>query len=80
MNLLAAFLKLIRFSNLVFIAATQVLYYYGIMVPIGESIPGAHMRTSPDIFWLVVAASVLDGRCQCTGWGCRVSASMGLSP
>lgn len=59
MNLLAAFFRLIRFSNLVFIAATQVLYYYGIMVPIGNSIPGAHMRTTPDIFWLVVAASVL---------------------
>jgi 4-hydroxybenzoate polyprenyltransferase len=60
MNLLGAFLKLVRWPNLVFIALTQVLFYYcfiysperGLLI---ES--GSHLK--PPLFLLLVSASVL---------------------
>ena len=54
MKLLAAFLKLIRWPNLVFIVITQLLFYYCVYIPL----PLSH---SPGIilFYLLIAASVL---------------------
>jgi 4-hydroxybenzoate polyprenyltransferase len=60
MKLLPAFFRLIRWQNLVFIALTQILFYYCIVIP---SLPfnyhlQAHALT-PRLFYLLVAASVL---------------------
>jgi 4-hydroxybenzoate polyprenyltransferase len=56
MNLSVAFLKLIRWTNLVFIALTQLLFFYCILpfVYKGIQIPSL----SPGIFYLLVTASV----------------------
>lgn len=59
MKLPVAFLKLIRFPNLLFIAATQVLFYYCIIIPFSEAIPGALRRMEPAVFWTLAGASVL---------------------
>ncbi|MBL7728925.1 MAG: geranylgeranylglycerol-phosphate geranylgeranyltransferase, partial [Dinghuibacter sp.] len=69
MKLLTAFLRLIRWPNLVFIVLTQALFYYCIIVPLlngpYNSIPvGAAARTATSLFfpaagfWVLVAASV----------------------
>lgn len=60
MKLLAAFFRLIRWPNLLFIALTQSLFYYCIILPV---LPAdyqllQHKLTSP-IFFLLMAASVL---------------------
>lgn len=56
MNLTAAFLRLIRWPNLVFIALTQVLFFYCIIPFVYKDIGAGTL--SPDIFYLVVTASV----------------------
>src|SRR5688572_2180712 len=56
MRLIAAFLKLIRLPNLLFIALTQVLFQYCIYYPLYEGhIPGNDSRN----FILLMAASLL---------------------
>ena len=60
MKFLTAFLRLIRWPNLIFIALTQLLFYYCIILP---SLPQAYLQlqhklTEPVLFFLI-AASVL---------------------
>ncbi len=59
MKLLGAFLKLIRWPNLVFIVLTQVLFYYCIVLPI-FTVEGAAAlnKLTPALFWALVVASV----------------------
>jgi 4-hydroxybenzoate polyprenyltransferase len=59
MNLAAAFFRLVRFPNLVFIAVTQVLFYYGIILPFAAAVPGARHRMEEPVFWILVVASIL---------------------
>ena len=60
MKLLAAFFRLIRWPNLIFIALTQILFYYCIILP---SLPPGYdslsYYLSPLVFYLLVLASVL---------------------
>ena len=60
MKLITAFFRLIRWPNLFFIALTQLLFYYCIIVP---SLPDAyyelHYKLTPFLFYLLVTASVL---------------------
>ena len=60
MNPLAAFLKLIRWPNLFFIAFTQLLFFYCVL-PFVYRIKDAtgYQSLSPVLFFLVVLASVL---------------------
>lgn len=53
MKLFAAFLKLIRWPNLVFIIITQLLFYYCIYLPLPGSYPNAQF-----LFYLLIIASV----------------------
>lgn len=56
MKLTVAFLKLIRWPNLVFIVLTQVLFFYCILPFVHK---GMNVATLPsNIFWLLVIASV----------------------
>src|SRR6476661_8475697 len=50
MNLIAAFLKLVRWKNLVFIVLTQLLYFYCIYQPI------AGMEFHYRVVWLMAAS------------------------
>lgn len=60
MKLLSAFFRLIRWPNLVFIALTQLLFYYCVIIP---SLPGSYFQQNkiltPPLFYLLVTASVL---------------------
>jgi 4-hydroxybenzoate polyprenyltransferase len=56
MNLAVAFLKLIRWPNLVFIVLTQVLFFYCIIPFVYKGTPAAGL--SPVIFYMLVVASV----------------------
>jgi 4-hydroxybenzoate polyprenyltransferase len=60
MKFLSAFFRLVRWPNLVFIALTQLLFYYCIIVP---SLPAAYYQLphhlSGQVFTLLLAASVL---------------------
>jgi 4-hydroxybenzoate polyprenyltransferase len=60
MKHVAAFLRLVRWPNLVFIALTQLLFYYCIILP---NLPAGyyllHDKLTPDVFVVIVAASVL---------------------
>jgi 4-hydroxybenzoate polyprenyltransferase len=60
MKLITAFFRLIRWPNLVFIALTQFLFYYCIIIP---SLPVSYFQQknsfTPALFYLLVAASVL---------------------
>lgn len=58
MKLLGAFFKLIRYPNLVFIALTQVLFFYGIMLPIGQRYPDASMVMDEISLVILVIASL----------------------
>ena len=58
MKLLGAFFKLIRYPNLVFIALTQVLFYYCIMLPTQQKNPGAVMSIGQTELMLLVLASL----------------------
>lgn len=55
MKTIAAFLRLIRWPNLVFIVVTQVLFYICILVPT----IGVHLKLVLPIFALLVSSSVL---------------------
>jgi len=57
MKLIAAFLGLIRGLNLVFIALTQVLFYYFIIIPIFND-AGIEPFLKGTLFFLLIAASV----------------------
>jgi 4-hydroxybenzoate polyprenyltransferase len=59
MQLARAFLRLIRFPNLVFIALTQLLFYYFIMVPEWDSRPGTMLYLNEHRLGWLVLASVL---------------------
>jgi 4-hydroxybenzoate polyprenyltransferase len=58
MKLAAAFLRLIRWPNLLFIVVTQCLFYYLIIVPVYNS-----YNTSPalsqNLFWFIALSSVM---------------------
>ena len=58
MKLLSAFLRLIRWPNLVFIALTQALFYYFICIPVFEQ-NNISTILPAKYFWLLVMASVL---------------------
>lgn len=58
MKLIAAFLKLIRLQNLIFIALTQFLFYYCILAPLLQS-GGIEISLDQIRFFLLVAASIL---------------------
>lgn len=69
MKLLPAFLRLIRWPNLVFIVLTQALFYYCIIIPLLNGSPqhtAAYINGVPPAeiffpafgFWMIVAASV----------------------
>jgi 4-hydroxybenzoate polyprenyltransferase len=57
MQLIPAFLRLIRWPNLVFIVLTQALCYYCIVWPVFDSF-GVAPLLRPALFWALVAASV----------------------
>ncbi len=54
MRLAAAFLKLVRWPNLIFIVLTQLLFYYCIDKPIYQS-----AYSGPRIFWLITASVLI---------------------
>jgi 4-hydroxybenzoate polyprenyltransferase len=60
MKLLLAFFRLIRWPNLFFIALTQFLFYYCIIIP---SLPSDYFfqqkALTPNLFYYLVIASVL---------------------
>ena len=58
MRLIAAFLKLIRVPNLIFIALTQFLFYYCILVPLLKP-SAAEPSIDQNRFVLLVVASVV---------------------
>jgi len=58
MKLVAAFFRLIRWPNLVFIVVTQCLFYYFIAVPVFIKNKSSVVLTQT-LFWLLVVASVL---------------------
>lgn len=58
MKLLAAFIRLIRSVNLLFIAITQLLFQYCIVVPILQKVQAPPVLTTP-VFITLIAASVL---------------------
>ena len=58
MRLIAAFLKLIRLPNLIFIVLTQILFYYSILVPSLKRV-GAQSSIDQTRFILLSFASVL---------------------
>ena len=58
MKLLFAFFRLIRWPNLCFIALTQLLFYYCIIVPVAARFQvGFHLTQS--LFFLLMLASIL---------------------
>jgi len=60
MKLISAFFRLVRWPNLVFIALTQLLFYFCIIIP---SLPENYFQQpgslNPSILYILVAASVL---------------------
>ncbi|MFZ4057632.1 MAG: geranylgeranylglycerol-phosphate geranylgeranyltransferase [Ferruginibacter sp.] len=60
MQTIAAFFRLIRWPNLIFIALTQSLFYYCIIVPsLPESYRSLQYRFTDHLFFLLMAASIL---------------------
>ena len=61
MQLPVAFFKLIRWPNLIFIALTQVLFYYCVLLPDFRPVGGTDYanRLTPSLFYLLVSSSVL---------------------
>src|SRR5664279_769016 len=60
MKLISAFLRLIRWPNLVFIALTQLLFFYCVIIPtLPDSYYQRGNKLTPLLFYLLVAASVL---------------------
>ena len=58
MKLVIAFLRLVRWPNLVFIAVTQVLFYYFIAVPVFHQF-NSTPALDENLFWHLLTASVL---------------------
>ena len=58
MRLIVAFFKLIRLPNLIFIALTQLLFYYCILLPLLKPV-GAKVSLDETHFFLLILASVL---------------------
>jgi 4-hydroxybenzoate polyprenyltransferase len=58
MKLVTAFLRLVRWPNLVFIVVTQCLFYYLIALPVFNNFNAAPVLTQ-NLFWLIVLSSVL---------------------
>ena len=58
MKLVTAFLRLIRWPNLVFIVVTQCLFYFFITIPVFKQY-NSKPYLSPTILYLIIAASVL---------------------
>lgn len=58
MAILAAFFRLVRLPNLVFIAYTQTLFLYCVVLPSHRYHPGSHFSLQGPAFWLLLAASV----------------------
>ncbi|MGC4104716.1 hypothetical protein [Ferruginibacter sp.] len=50
MKLVTAFLRLVRWPNLVFIAVTQSLFYYCIIRPFNAAV-GGNGCSIPGIYW-----------------------------
>ena len=59
MKLLSAFLKLIRWPNLVFIALTQVLFYYAIVIPSFAVNDHAGLQLNSSLLICLILSSVL---------------------
>ena len=60
MKLISAFFRLIRWPNLIFIALTQLLFFYCIILPsLPDSYYQQNNKLTPTIFSLLVIASVL---------------------
>ena len=60
MKLISAFFRLIRWPNLIFIALTQLLFFYCIILPsLPDSYYQQNNKLTPTIFFLLVIASVL---------------------
>lgn len=60
MKLTLAFLKLIRWPNLVFIILTQLLFYYSIIIPLTQETNDSAEAIIPRIYiWMLCLASVL---------------------
>jgi 4-hydroxybenzoate polyprenyltransferase and related prenyltransferases len=57
MKLITAFLKLVRWPNLVMIAVTQVLFYFSLVQPLYEK--GIYTNFKNENFPLLILASVL---------------------
>jgi 4-hydroxybenzoate polyprenyltransferase len=57
MQLLGHFFRLLRWPNLVFIAITQILFHYCIVLPAANS-HAFPLHLQQHLFWLIVAASV----------------------
>jgi len=58
MRTLGAFFRLVRFPNLLFIAYTQTLFQYYVIIPAYHHQAGAHLSLTEKVFWLLVLASV----------------------
>lgn len=58
MKLVTAFLRLVRWPNLVFIVVTQCLFYFFITVPIFNTYNASPALTK-NLFWIIVISSVL---------------------
>jgi 4-hydroxybenzoate polyprenyltransferase len=60
MLLAGAFLRLIRFPNLVFIALTQFLFYFCIIMPLSRILPGTELfLTWPRLGYLILASVLI---------------------
>jgi 4-hydroxybenzoate polyprenyltransferase len=61
MKLMVAFFRLIRWPNLIFIALTQFLFYYCILLPsFRQALQGQFTNVlQPDQFWILCLSSVL---------------------
>lgn len=58
MSTLAALFRLVRLPNLLFIAYTQALFLFCIVLPAHGHHPGSHFALEGNVFWLLLAASV----------------------
>jgi len=58
MAILAAFFRLVRLPNLVFIAYTQALFLYCVVLPAHSHNLGSQLSLAGNVFWLLLAASV----------------------
>ena len=59
MKLVTAFLKLVRYPNLIFIAITQLLFYYCFLFAPGRLVDSYSIKLSPPVLFLLTLASIL---------------------